>query len=97
MMSEEYFRTIVKDVLRESAREEGFQILMLGSQNRGEWEKPLKDAIDYYNLGEEGYNIVCMALDFAKYQLVNANVMEQKPEDSFGDIGWMFKEELGND
>ena len=57
MMSEEYFRTIVKDVLRESAREEGFQILMLGSQNRGEWEKPLKDVIDYYNLGEEGYNI----------------------------------------
>ena len=59
----EYFRTIVKDVLRESAREEEFQILMLGSQNRGEWEKPLKDVIDYYNLGEEGYNIVCMALD----------------------------------
>ena len=55
MMSEKYFRTIVKDVLRESAQEEGFQILMLGSQNRGEWEKPLKHAIDYYNLAEAIY------------------------------------------
>jgi len=89
---ENYFRKIVQDVLRKDAQEEGLQILVTGSQNRGEWEKPLKDVIDYYNLGETGYNIVCMALDFAKYQLVNANIMEQKPEDSFGNIGWMFKD-----
>ena len=92
-MSENYFRKITNDVLRESAREEGFQILTLGSQNRGEWEKPLKDVIDYYNLGEAGYNIVCMALDFAKYQLVNANIMQQNPNDSFGNIGHMFEEQ----
>lgn len=96
-MSEKYFRTIVEDVLRKDAQEEGFQILMLGSQNRGEWEKPLKDVIDYYNLGEAGYNIVCMGLDFAKYQLVNANIMEQKPEDAFGNIGSIFKEEEEDD
>lgn len=96
-MSEKYFRKIVEDVLREDAQEEAFQILMLGSQNRGEWEKPLKDVIDYYNLGEAGYNIVCMALDFAKYQLVNANIMDQKPEDSFGNIGSIFKEEGEDD
>lgn len=89
---EDYFRKIVQDVLREGAQEEGFQILVTGSQNRGEWEKPLKDVIDYYNMGESGYNIVCMGLDFAKYQLVNANIMEQKPTDSFGNIGHMFED-----
>jgi hypothetical protein len=96
MMSENYFREIVDEVLREESREEGFQILLIGSQNRGEWEKYLKDAVDNYVQGvEEGedsskYNIVCMALDFAKYHLVNANLMEQKPSDSFGAIDWMF-------
>ena len=92
-MSENYFKKITNDVLRESAREEGFQILTKGLENRGKWEKPLKDVIDYYNMGENGYDVVCMALDFAKYQLVNANIMEQKPSDYFGNIGWMFKNE----
>lgn len=96
-MSETYFRKIVNEVLREDAREEGFQILNIGAQNRGEWEKELKDAIDAYNEGERGFNIVCMALDFAKYKLVNANLMKQKPGDSFGNVTWMFKTTEEND
>lgn len=83
-MSETYFRKIVNDVLREDAREEGFQILNRGSQNRGKWEKTLKDVIDNYNKGESGYNVVCMALDFAKYELVKAGIMGQGPNDAFG-------------
>ena len=98
MVSENYFREIVNEVLKEGAREEGFQILFVGSQNRGEWEKYLKDVIDNYNKGikesedkqSSRFNIVCMALDFAKYHLVNANLMEQKVTDSFGAIDWMF-------
>lgn len=99
-MSENYFREIANQVLREDSREEGFQILLIGSKNRGEWEKYLKDAVDNYVQGvEEGedspkFNVVCMALDFAKYHLVNANLMEQKVTDSFGAIDWMFN--LGN-
>jgi len=94
-MSETYFRKIVNDVLKEDAREEGFEILKRGSQNRGAWERFLKDAIDNYNEGESGYNVVCMALDFAKYELVKVNLMSQNPGDSFGDIAWMREE--GND
>ena len=96
-MSENFFREIVDEVLREEAREEAFQILLIGSKNRGEWEKPLKDVIDYYNLGESGYNIVCMALDFAKHKLVNANLMDQNPGDHFGAIDWMFNLEKDDD
>jgi hypothetical protein len=96
MISENFFREIVDEVLREEAREEAFQILLIGSKNRGEWEKYLKDVIDNYTKGvEEGednssFNIVCMALDFAKHKLVNANLMEQKSSDHFGAIDWMF-------
>ena len=94
MMSENFFREVVDEVLREEAREEAFQILLIGSKNRGEWERFLKDVIDNYTKakeeGEGKYNIVCMALDFAKHKLVNANLMEQKPSDHFGDIDWMF-------
>jgi len=95
MMSEIFFREIVDEVLRKEAREEAFQILLIGSKNRGEWERFLKDAVDNYTQGkEEGkdskYNVVCMALDFAKHKLVNANLMEQKPSDHFGAIDWMF-------
>lgn len=94
-MSENLFKELVEEVLNENVREEGFQILKIGSDNRGEWEKYLKDAIDNYITGREeedssSYNTVCMALDFAKYNLVNANLMEQKPSDHFGDIDWMF-------
>jgi hypothetical protein len=103
-MSENYFREIVDNTLRDTAREEGFQILLIGSKNRGEWEKYLKDAVDNYILAkEEGddsskYNVVCMALDFAKFYLVNANLMDQNPSDSFGAIDWMFNlESFGND
>lgn len=102
-MLENFFRKIVNEVLRKESREEGFQILMIGSQNRGEWEKYLKDIVDNYNIGvdkEDGgsnFNVVCMALDFAKYKLVNANLMTQNPEDSFGDIGWMMGQEPEND
>jgi hypothetical protein len=96
-MSETYFRKIVDEVLREDAREEGFQILNIGLQNRGDWEKELKDAVDYYNVGEAGYNIVCIALDFAKYKLVNANLMKQKPGDAFGNVAWMFENTESND
>jgi hypothetical protein len=102
MMSENFFREIVDEVLREEAREEAFQILLIGSKNRGEWEKYLKDAVDNYTKGvEEGedssFNIVCMALDFAKHKLVNANLMEQNPNDHFGAIDWMFNLENGDD
>ena len=103
MMSENFFREIVDEVLREEAKEEAFQILLIGSKNRGEWEKYLKDAIDnYVQAKEEGedsskYNIVCMALDFAKHKLVNANLMEQKPVDHFGAIDWMFNLESSED
>jgi hypothetical protein len=95
MMSENFFREIVDEVLRKEAREEAFQILLIGSKNRGEWERFLKDVVDNYTKArEEGddskYNIVCMALDFAKHKLVNANLMEQKPSDHFGAIDWMF-------
>ena len=103
MMSENFFREIVDEVLREEAREEAFQILLIGSKNRGEWEQYLKDAIDNYlqskEEGEEssGYNVVCMALDFAKHKLVNANLMDQNPSDHFGAIDWMFNLEKGDD
>ncbi len=96
MISENFFREIVEEVLREDAREEAFQILNVGSKNRGEWEKYLKDVVDNYIKGMEEnkdsscFNVVCMALDFAKYKLVNANLMEQKSTDCFGDIDWMF-------
>lgn len=95
MMSENFFREIVDEVLRKEAREEAFQILLLSSKNSGEWEKYLKDVVDSYTQAkEEGndskYNIVCMALDFAKHKLVNASLMEQKPSDHFGAIDWMF-------
>ena len=96
MMSEIFFREIVDEVLRKEAREEAFQILLIGSKNRGEWERFLKDVVDNYTkVKEEGednssFNIVCMALDFAKHKLVNANLMEQKPSDHFGAIDWMF-------
>jgi len=94
-MSEKLFKEIVTKVLREDAREEAFRILTIGSENRGPWEKELKDVVDYYtkgleNGGHSDFNIVCMAMDFAKYKLVNANIMEQKPTDSFGDVAWMF-------
>ena len=95
MTSENLFRELVEEVLSEESREEGFRILEVGSKNRGEWEQYLKDAVDNYIKGREeedssSYNIVCMALDFAKYKLVNANLMEQKPNDHFGSIDWMF-------
>ena len=99
-MSENFFREIVDKTLRKNAREEGFQILLIGSKNRGEWEKYLKDAVDnYVKAVEEGeksskFNVVCMALDFAKYYLVNANLMEQKVSDYFGAIDWMFSQHL---
>jgi hypothetical protein len=103
-MSENYFREIVDNTLRDTAREEGLKILLIGSKNSGEWEKYLKDAVDnYIEAKEEGldsskYNVVCMALDFAKYFLVKANLMEQKPSDSFGAIDWMFNlESFGDD
>lgn len=95
-MSENFFREIVDEVLREEAREEAFQILLIGSKNRGEWERYLKDVVDNYTDGkEEGedsskFNIVCMALDFAKHKLVHANLMDQNPGDHFGAIDWMF-------
>jgi len=95
MMSENFIKEVVDEVLREEAREEAFQILTIGSKNSGDWEKPLKDVEDYYKMGESGYNIVCMALDFAKHKLVNANLMEQKVGDHFGAIDWMFN--LEND
>jgi len=101
MLSENFFREIVDKTLRENAREEGFQILNIGSKNHGEWERYLKDAIDNYiqALEEQDedspkYNVVCIALDFAKYYLVNANLMDQKAGDSFGSIDWMFN--IGN-
>lgn len=101
MMSENFFREVVDEVLREEAREEAFQILLIGSKNRGEWERFLKDVIDNYTKakeeGEGKYNIVCMALDFAKHKLVNANLMEQKPSDHFGAIDWMFNLESSGD
>lgn len=95
MTSENLFRELVEEVLSKESREEGFSILEVGSKNRGEWEQYLKDAVDNYIKGREeedssSYNIVCMALDFAKYKLVNANLMEQKPNDHFGSIDWMF-------
>jgi len=101
MMSEVLFKKIVDKVLREDCREEGLLILTIGSENRGEWEKELKNVVDFYNKGlEQGeetgiigysdFNIVCMALDFAKYKLVKANVMEQKVSDCFGAIDWVF-------
>jgi hypothetical protein len=95
MTSENLFKELVEEVLSEESREEGFRILEVGSKNRGEWEQYLKDAVDNYIKGREeedssSYNIVCMALDFAKYKLVNANLMEQKPNDHFGSIDWMF-------
>jgi len=102
-MSENFFREIVDKVLREQAREEAFQILLVGSKNRGEWERYLKDAVDNYTQakeeGEESskYNVVCMALDFAKHKLVKANLMEQNPGDHFGAIDWMFNLENGDD
>lgn len=95
-MSEKLFNEIVKKVLRKESREEGLLILTIGSDNPGEWNKYLKDVVDFYQKSlEEGndssnYNIVCSALDFAKYNLVNANLMEQRVGDSFGAIGWMF-------
>ena len=103
MMSENFFREIVDEVLREEAREEAFQILLIGSKNRGEWEKYLKDAIDNYTQakeeGEESskFNIVCMALDFAKHKLVNADLMDQNHGDHFGAIDWMFNLEKDDD
>lgn len=95
MTSENLFKELVEEVLSEESREEGFRILEVGSKNRGEWEQYLKDAVDNYIKGLEeedssSYNIVCMALDFAKHKLVNANLMEQKPNDHFGSIDWMF-------
>ena len=95
MTSENLFKELVEEVLSEESREEGFRILEVGSKNRGEWEQYLKDAVDNYIKGREeedssSYNIVCMALDFAKYKLVNSNLMEQKPNDHFGSIDWMF-------
>lgn len=95
-MSEKLFNEIVKKALRKESREEGLLILTIGSENPGEWGKYLKDVVDFYQKGlEEGndssnYNIVCSALDFAKYNLVNANLMEQRVGDSFGAIEWMF-------
>jgi hypothetical protein len=95
-MSGVLFKKIVDKVLREDCREEGLLILTIGSENRGEWEKELKNVVDFYNKsleqgeGYSDFNIVCMALDFAKYKLVNANLMEQRVGDSFGAIEWMF-------
>ena len=93
---EKLFKQIAKNVLSKDSRDEGLKILEIGSKNKGPWEKEINDVIKYYNRGlknggHSDFNIICMALDFAKYKLVKENLMEQSPYDSFGNIGWMFQ------
>ena len=70
---------IVKEVIKEDAREEALEILNLST------EVEIDEFIKFYD--EYNYNICCLHLDFLKGKLVKEGKLTQKETDQFnGDI-----------
>lgn len=78
MRDEKELRIALKSLLDEKYIEEGFNILMLCDDK---WYNSF-----YEELKKDSGNTACLAIDFAKNQLVKDGKMQQNPEDGFGNM-----------
>lgn len=79
-LSEKKLKQIVKDLIREEAREEALTILLKSSDSQ------LKEFMYYYY--EDIGNVCCLVLDSIKIKLVEQGVMKMGQDDYFGKPMW---------
>lgn len=79
-LSEKRLKQIVKDLIREEAREEAMTILLKASDSQ------MKEFMYYYY--EDIGNVCCMVLDSIKIKLVELGEMKMGQDDYFGKPMW---------
>lgn len=82
MRDTEKLKNILVDLLREECVEEAFHIL---TKCDDKWYNSFLEEVD-----KKSENTACIAIDFAKVQLVKDGKMVQKDGDNFGNIGDFF-------
>ena len=71
----EEIKKIIKEVIRKDLCKEAMEIMELAD------EEFVNDVIKHYE--KNSFNIVCMAIEFAKYDLVKKGKMKYEPNDGF--------------